>query len=312
MGPTTDPVYSLPVNGAIGKYLRVVLTAGVLALAGTTDYELGVTNAIVYSTDTVAPVRLRNATGIDIMVASVAITAGNPVYAGASGKVAATGTIILGTALDAATADGDHIRVLRSGPQVTFGDTGTNQATFTVDADSAGGTLVLKANNNTNAASTTIQALSTQSGAAIVTLPAGTVTLSTLAGTETFTNKTLTAPTITLPSVTKVTEKHTAGDTLAAAESGSQHSNTGASGTVTLVLPAAVAGLEFWFYVGAAFELRLDPNGSETIALPSTGVQGAAGKYLVADAVGEYVRLICETAGTWLASPYAGTWTAEG
>jgi hypothetical protein len=136
------------------------------------------------------------------------------------------------------------------------------------------------------------------------------------------TNKTLTSPTITggtatgtalvTPSVTLAVEKHTAGDTLTAAESGSQHSNTGASGAITLVLPAAVPGLEFQFYVGAAQELRIDPNGTETIALPSTGVQGAAGKYLTANAVGEHVRLVCETAGAWLAFPYAGTWEAEG
>jgi hypothetical protein len=49
-------------------------------------------------------------------------------------------------------------------------------------------------------------------------------------------------------------------------------------------LPAAVVGLNIAFASGATQELRIDPNGTETIALPSTGVQGAAGKYLVADA----------------------------
>jgi hypothetical protein len=47
------------------------------------------------------------------MVALTAITAGNPVYAAASGKIAATGTVFVGTALEAATADGDVIEVLR-------------------------------------------------------------------------------------------------------------------------------------------------------------------------------------------------------
>ena len=106
-------------------------------------------------------------------------------------------------------------------------------------------------------------------------------------------------------------EAHTAGDTLTVAESGSVHTNTGASGTITIALPAAVVGLEYFFYVGAAQELRIDPNGSETISLPSTGVAGGAGKYLVADAVGETVHLFCPKAGTWAALGFTGTWSAE-
>ena len=109
-----------------------------------------------------------------------------------------------------------------------------------------------------------------------------------------------------------VYEAHTAGDTLLAAESGSIHSSVGASGAITLILPAATVGLNFEFYVGAAQELRLDPSGTQTIALPSTGVQGAAGKYLTANAVGEFVRLVCFVAGTWHSYPYSGTWAAEG
>lgn len=106
-------------------------------------------------------------------------------------------------------------------------------------------------------------------------------------------------------------EAHTAGDTLTVAESGSVHTTVGASGTVTLVLPAAVVGLEYFFRVGAAQELRIDPDGTETIALPSTGVQGAAGKYLTANADGESVHLVCTKAGQWSAYGFTGTWTAE-
>lgn len=109
----------------------------------------------------------------------------------------------------------------------------------------------------------------------------------------------------------RVVEAHTADDTLGVAESGSVHTNTGAAGTITFSLPAAVVGLEYFFAVGAAQQLRIDPNGTETIALPSTGVQGAAGKYLVADAVNESVHLMCTVAGTWTAFGFTGTWTAE-
>ena len=89
-------------------------------------------------------------------------------------------------------------------------------------------------------------------------------------------------------------------------------SNNGASGAVTFSLPAAVPGLRVTAIVKAAQELRLDPNGTETIALPSSGVQGAAGKYLTGDAVGESVTLLCVVAGTWdHVGPIDGTWTAE-
>ena len=88
-------------------------------------------------------------------------------------------------------------------------------------------------------------------------------------------------------------------------------SNAGATGAATFALPAALPGMQVTAIVEAAQQLRLDPNGTETIALPSSGVQGAAGKYLVADAVGENVSLVCLTAGTWEASNFTGTWTAE-
>lgn len=88
-------------------------------------------------------------------------------------------------------------------------------------------------------------------------------------------------------------------------------SNVGASGTITFALPAALPGMEVLARVGVAQQLRLDPNGTETISLPSTGVPGAAGKYLVADAIGETVWLKCVVAGTWSVFGYTGTWTAE-
>ena len=119
---------------------------------------------------------------------------------------------------------------------------------------------------------------------------------------------------IRLPAVAQagLVEAHTADDTLTAAEMyGSVHTSVGASGAVTLSLPAAVVGMHAFFRVGAAQELRLDPNGTETIALPSTGVQGAAGKYLTANADGETVAIRCDSAGEWSVYGFTGTWTAE-
>ena len=94
-------------------------------------------------------------------------------------------------------------------------------------------------------------------------------------------------------------------------DSGATLTNTGASGQVTFSLPAAVKGLSIRARVDAAQELRLHPNGSEQICLPSTGVPGAAGKYLSADAVNETVHLRCIEDGIWDVVSYTGTWTAE-
>jgi hypothetical protein len=94
-------------------------------------------------------------------------------------------------------------------------------------------------------------------------------------------------------------------------ETGDVFDTTGAAATVTFTMPAAVAGMKYRFRVGAAQELRIDPDGTETISLPSSGVAGAAGKYLTANAAGESVSIECVTGGTWTVFGYTGTWTAE-
>lgn len=112
-------------------------------------------------------------------------------------------------------------------------------------------------------------------------------------------------------SQTSVVQTKTADYTVTVADSGRTFSTAGASGTVVFTLPAAVPGLKYRFRVGAAQELRIDPDGTETVSLPSTGVPGAAGKYLTANAAGETVDLECVVAGTWTVFGYTGTWTAE-
>ena len=113
---------------------------------------------------------------------------------------------------------------------------------------------------------------------------------------------------------TKPVEAKTADYTVTYADRGKTLSTEGAAGTVVFALPVAVIcepPARFNFHVGATQELRIDPNGTETIALPSTGAQGAAGKYLTANAQGENVAIVCRKAGQWDVESYIGTWTAE-
>ena len=98
---------------------------------------------------------------------------------------------------------------------------------------------------------------------------------------------------------------------VALTDNGATFSTDGAAGAVTFAMPVATVGQRYRFRVGAAQELRIDPNGTETIALPSTGVQGAAGKYLTADANGETVSIECTRTGQWSVFGFTGTWTAE-
>ncbi len=103
-------------------------------------------------------------------------------------------------------------------------------------------------------------------------------------------------------------EAHTTDDALTAAESGSIHTNLGASDVVTLTLPAsAQAGTEFTFAVQAAYELRVDP-GSATIRDDSGQT---ADKYKSADAIGECITLAADANGDWVTVAKNGTWTEE-
>ncbi len=108
--------------------------------------------------------------------------------------------------------------------------------------------------------------------------------------------------------VKKMIEVHTADDTLTAAESGGVHTNLGATGTVTLTLPAsAPQGTVFAFVVQAAQELRVDPG---TAAIRDDSGQ-TADKYKSADAIGECLTLIADSNGDWATIAKNGTWTEE-
>lgn len=126
--------------GAIAQHLRVK-TSGALVVAGAADVELG-TMELECTAAGPATVRLRNSPGTCKMVASGAITLNAGVYAAASGKVAGTGTVLIGTAMESVTTDGDVIEVVRVNPQL--GDeTETVAATNAITAAESGKTFFL-------------------------------------------------------------------------------------------------------------------------------------------------------------------------
>ena len=108
--------------------------------------------------------------------------------------------------------------------------------------------------------------------------------------------------------IKRVVEAHTADDTLSEFESGSVHSNAGASGVVTITLPGSVcAGCEFVFAVQCGQELRVDP-GSGCI-YDSSGQ--TADKYKSANSIGACMTVISDGAGGWIVTGKSGIWTEE-
>lgn len=108
----------------------------------------------------------------------------------------------------------------------------------------------------------------------------------------------------------RTTEAKTANYTVTTNDVGKTFTNEGAAAEIVFALPAATVGQWYRFRSKAAQELRIDPNGTETIALPSSGAQQAAGAYLTANADGEGVEIECVKAGVWESNHYTGTWTA--
>lgn len=123
-------------GAAIAPMLRVKLSSGKLALAGVNDFELGVNVNRTYADGDPATVDLRTGEGTTPMIAAGVIAAGADVFAAASGKVAATGSLKIGKTLNAASADGDEIEVLRDG------DRGFTQSVTPAAAEGSGNSIL--------------------------------------------------------------------------------------------------------------------------------------------------------------------------
>ena len=185
---------------ALAPHLRVKLTAGKLVAAGAADNDLGVLAARVLAADAQAAVVPRNAEGTVRMVAADAITQFALVYGAAGGKIddVANGNLV-GMALDAATADGDYVEVLRldadTGPATTTTYGTVLQAAVDADiADSSGGSA-----GNGLAAVTAAAAIADNSGG----VDPGDDTIAVVTNLDTLTNSTGGSADNTLAAVTQ-------------------------------------------------------------------------------------------------------------
>ena len=103
-------------------------------------------------------------------------------------------------------------------------------------------------------------------------------------------------------------EEHTGDGSLSLAQSGSVHTNRGATSTVTLTLPdSAEEGTVFTFAVQVNQEFRIDPGNSAII----DDCGQTAGKYKVASSIGAVLGVIADTNGNWATINKNGTWSEE-
>lgn len=86
--------------------------------------------------------------------------------------------------------------------------------------------------------------------------------------------------------------------------------NEGASGTVTLSLPPAKAGMRLTVYALAAQEIELDPDGTELINFAG-GVAGDIVSNVTTPAIDDSITIICVEDGEWLVESFNGDWADE-
>lgn len=101
---------SFAAAGALDAFTRVKLTTGgKITNAGSEERSIGITQHAATAADEMVSVKLINAGGTFMVKAAGAISQSAAVYASASGKVDNAGTLVMGWAMEEATADGDII-----------------------------------------------------------------------------------------------------------------------------------------------------------------------------------------------------------
>jgi len=273
-----------PAGAAMVAYSRVILTAGLLQLAGASDVDIGCTNednfATTDGTETFPSgyqdvgVRLRTAMGTAKFIASGAITKDNPIYAAASGKVAASGSVLVGTALEDA-ADGtvfEGLRISQASNSASAG--GTTSSTFEVDTDATTPKIALAGQTGgTGDYTTTLVPEATLSGDNTIIVPeANGDVLAALALAQQFSNK----------SIVELSEIVAATNVILASESGKTFYLNSATEFVS-TLPAPALGLNFTFIVSAA------PSGASYTIVTNASANIIKGNVVTSeDAAGDF------------------------
>lgn len=104
-------------------------------------------------------------------------------------------------------------------------------------------------------------------------------------------------------------EHHTATDTLSRRESGSLHTNLGATGTIVLNLPTdSVAGDYFWVHVLAAQAIQVEPGSGGAHYI--NGAKQTDGKYITSSTINDWVLVVADGNLDWIVFE-GGTWTVE-
>ena len=257
-----------------------------IGYAGAGDQCIGITEAYVASGADCA-IYLANAQGTRKMTASEAITGGNAIYAAANGKVAATGTVVEGKALETVTADGDLLEVLPVGnSDISTAITGTTAATFQADSDLGKPRAGLKSQTGgTGDYVAYYQAPATLTGNRTYTGPADADdTLVGVAAAQTLTNKTLTTPVIGSGGVRGGGVAHVHRHRVSTAEVNAGHE----------LLPA-ISGYKYRIHDVAL--IAIGGNAATATTVDVLGTQSASGVKLLAAAVAGLTRSAVLRAG---------------
>lgn len=114
MSTNANSPLSFKANSALSAFRLVALSSnGYVGLAAATDRPVGV-NQFDISSDTFATASVESTRGSIVAIAATAVpvTAGNLVYAAADGRVAYTGTVLVGIACEGTTVADTTISVV--------------------------------------------------------------------------------------------------------------------------------------------------------------------------------------------------------
>lgn len=138
-GYVETPTRGFAAGAAIAQFLRVKLSAGVLAACDATDAGIGSLEEAALAANDFVTVRLWNAQGTRKMVAAGAITQYANVYGAASGKVDdVANENFVGIAMTAASGSGSVIEVLTFAQTSTMDQLGAIDGNLVLDDDFIG------------------------------------------------------------------------------------------------------------------------------------------------------------------------------